>query len=144
MKTPDRIHCPKCGSTQLSINTKESIDKKSIVNAMPSDGAEISAGTTTHYRAIITCITCGKKFNPDEGHQEIVKQQDTAKVTFKQVQTQPETKKAGIVILCLCGPLSAVCFYNQWNIAGCIMFLLVLIGAIISAGNPFPKSLEEA
>ncbi|MBS7566166.1 hypothetical protein KHS38_17285 [Mucilaginibacter sp. Bleaf8] len=61
------IHCPKCGSTQLSANKKGFSGKKAVAGVLVTGGIGLFAGTIGSNKIIITCLNCGKDFKPGEG-----------------------------------------------------------------------------
>lgn len=67
MKNNDQIRCPKCGSTQLSTEKKGFGVGKAAAGAVLTGGVGLLAGFIGSNKTKITCLKCGKKFNPGEG-----------------------------------------------------------------------------
>ncbi len=67
MEPNDQIHCPKCGSTQITANKKGFSGRKAVAGAVLTGGIGILAGTIGSKKIIITCLNCGKQFKPGEG-----------------------------------------------------------------------------
>ena len=81
----NEIHCPKCGSTQITANKKGFSGKKAVVGALLTGGTlGLLAGTLGSKQMIITCLNCGNEFKP--GIQKVI--QPKVKPTQK-----PVTKK---------------------------------------------------
>lgn len=73
------LYCKKCGSDQLTANTKGFSAGKAIVGGVLTGGVGLLAGFHGKGKVIITCLSCGNKFKPGEGsttpiktHQEII------------------------------------------------------------------------
>lgn len=64
-----QVHCPKCGSSQITANKKGFSGKKAVVGALLTGGIGIAAGTIGSGKIIITCLNCGNQFKPGEGKQ---------------------------------------------------------------------------
>ena len=63
METPE-VHCPKCGSSQLTAHKKGFSGKKAVVGGLLTGGLGLMAGTIGSNRIIITCLACGNEFRP--------------------------------------------------------------------------------
>lgn len=63
------IHCPKCGSNQLTADKKGFSGKKAVAGAILTGGIGILAGTIGSNKIKITCLSCGLEFKPGEGIQ---------------------------------------------------------------------------
>ena len=68
------LHCPKCGSNQITSDKKGFSGKKAVAGALLTGGIGILAGTIGNNKIKITCLLCGHEFKPGEG-KEIIKQQ---------------------------------------------------------------------
>ena len=68
----NEIHCPKCGSTQLTANKKGFSGKKAVVGGLLAGGIGLLAGTIGSNKIIITCLACGNEFRA--GQTESTKQ----------------------------------------------------------------------
>ena len=73
----NEIHCPKCGSTQLTANKKGFSGKKAVVGGLLAGGIGLLAGTIGSNKIIITCLACGNEFRAGqtESTKQPVKQQ---------------------------------------------------------------------
>lgn len=61
------VHCPKCGSTQITANKKGFSGTKAVAGAVITGGIGLLAGTIGSNKIKITCLNCGKVFAPGEG-----------------------------------------------------------------------------
>lgn len=59
-----QIHCPKCGSTQITANKKGFSGTKAVVGGLLTGGIGLLAGTIGSNKTIITCLNCGNRFSP--------------------------------------------------------------------------------
>jgi len=64
MSTP--IQCPKCKSTQITVDRKGFSGKKAVAGAILTGGIGLLAGTIGSNKIIITCLSCGHRFRPGE------------------------------------------------------------------------------
>lgn len=63
----NQIHCPKCGSTQITAEKKGFSGGKAAAGAVLTGGIGLLAGTIGSNDIIITCLACGNQFKPGEG-----------------------------------------------------------------------------
>ncbi|POY38668.1 hypothetical protein C3L50_11025 [Flavobacterium alvei] len=63
------LHCPKCGSNQITSDKKGFSGKKAVAGALLTGGIGILAGTIGSNKIKITCLSCGHEFKPGEGEQ---------------------------------------------------------------------------
>ncbi len=63
----DQIHCPQCGSNQITANKKGFSGRKAVAGAVLTGGIGLLAGTLGKNKIIITCLACGHTFGPGEG-----------------------------------------------------------------------------
>lgn len=63
----NEIRCPKCGSNQLSTDKKGYSLVKGAAGAILTGGIGLAAGFIGSNKIKITCLECGKNFNPGEG-----------------------------------------------------------------------------
>lgn len=61
------IRCPRCNSNQLSANKQGFSFKKAVVGGILTGGVGLLAGAHGSSKIKITCLKCGKVFNPGEG-----------------------------------------------------------------------------
>ena len=73
------VRCPNCNSNQLTANKKGFSGKKALVGGLIAGGAGILAGTIGSNMVKITCLACGKKFKPGEGHTVIIDHKNSNK-----------------------------------------------------------------
>ena len=66
-QSPDRIGCPKCGSTELHAEKQGFSGKKALVGAVLTGGIGLLAGTIGSKNVKITCLKCGHSFKAGEG-----------------------------------------------------------------------------
>lgn len=62
----EKIHCPKCNSTQLTANTKGYSGGKAVAGGVMTGGIGLLAGLHGKGKIIITCMSCGEKWKPGE------------------------------------------------------------------------------
>jgi len=62
----DQVKCPKCGSTQISANKKGFSGTKAVAGAVVAGPLGLVAGTHGSGKVRITCLNCGKEFNPGD------------------------------------------------------------------------------
>lgn len=62
----EEIHCPKCGSYQISANKKGFSGKKAVAGALLTGGVGVLAGTIGSNDVEITCLACGEHWEPKE------------------------------------------------------------------------------
>ncbi|WP_289055200.1 zinc-ribbon domain-containing protein [Carboxylicivirga marina] len=60
----DKIKCPKCKSTQLTSNKKGFSLGNAVVGGVLTGGVGLLGGFVGSNKIIITCLKCGKKWNP--------------------------------------------------------------------------------
>lgn len=77
------LHCPKCGSNQITSDKKGFSGKKAVAGALLTGGIGILAGTIGSNKIKITCLSCGHEFKPGEG-KEINKPQQYQKIEYKE------------------------------------------------------------
>lgn len=65
--SPDRIGCPRCGSTELHAEKQGFSGKKALVGAVLTGGVGLLAGTIGSKNIKITCLKCGHSFKAGEG-----------------------------------------------------------------------------
>lgn len=63
----DKIHCPKCSSTQLTTSKQGFSGKKAVAGAVLTGGIGLLAGTIGSNKIQITCLACGHTFKPGQG-----------------------------------------------------------------------------
>lgn len=64
----DAVHCPKCGSSQLTANKKGfSLGKAVAGGVLLVPIAGVATGMIGKNKIIITCLNCGKQFKPGNG-----------------------------------------------------------------------------
>lgn len=64
------IHCPKCGSTQLTTEQRGYSAGKAAAGVILTGGIGLLAGAIGNSKVVITCLACGKQFKPGEGKLE--------------------------------------------------------------------------
>jgi len=62
----NEIHCPKCGSTQITATKKGFSGKKAVVGGLLTGGIGLLAGTIGSNKIMITCLACGHEFRPGQ------------------------------------------------------------------------------
>lgn len=60
----NQVHCPKCNSTQITINKKGFSVGKAVAGAVLTGGIGLLAGGIGSNKIIITCLACGHQFKP--------------------------------------------------------------------------------
>jgi hypothetical protein len=75
MLEPSQLKCPRCGSTQLTANKKGFSGTKAVGGAILTGGIGLLAGTIGSNKVKITCLACGKQFNPGEDWESSQKKQ---------------------------------------------------------------------
>ena len=69
------LHCPKCGSNQITSDKKGFSGKQAVAGALLTGGIGILAGTIGSNKIKITCLSCGNEFKPGEGKERNKPQQ---------------------------------------------------------------------
>lgn len=64
-----KVHCPKCGSDQITANQHGYSAGKAAAGAVLTGGVGLLAGMHGSKKIDITCLACGFKFKPGEGSQ---------------------------------------------------------------------------
>lgn len=83
------IKCPKCGSTQISANKKGFSTGKAAAGAVLTGGVGLLAGTIGSNKVIVTCLKCGKQWEPKEyAKQQQQQEQQQAINAFKSWQNE--------------------------------------------------------
>lgn len=86
------IRCPYCGSDQLYTDKKGYSLKKGITGMLLTGGVGLLAGLFGSNKVIITCLSCGKKFNPGDATSKSVAQKVIENYEPKSYQSGfPET-----------------------------------------------------
>ena len=62
----DKLYCPHCGSSQLVANKKGFGAGKALTGAVLTGGVGLLAGFIGSGKVKVTCLKCGKKWNPGE------------------------------------------------------------------------------
>lgn len=62
----DKLYCPSCGSSQLTANKKGFGTGKAVTGAILTGGIGLLAGFIGSGDIKVTCIKCGRKWNPGE------------------------------------------------------------------------------
>jgi len=60
----NEIHCPKCGSTQISANKKGFGLGKAAAGALIAGPIGLAGGLFGSNKVIITCLNCGNQWKP--------------------------------------------------------------------------------
>jgi DNA-directed RNA polymerase subunit RPC12/RpoP len=90
------IRCPYCGSDQLYTDKKGYSLKKGIAGMVLTGGVGLLAGLFGSNKVIITCLSCGKKFNPGEGNVDALEQKIIESYTpmeteeYESINQEPE------------------------------------------------------
>lgn len=65
-QTEDKLYCPHCGSSQLVANKKGFGTGKAVTGAILTGGIGLLAGFIGSGNVKVTCLKCGKQWNPGE------------------------------------------------------------------------------
>ena len=65
-QTEDKLYCPHCGSSQLVANKKGFGAGKAVTGAILTGGIGLLAGFIGSGDVKVTCLKCGKQWNPGE------------------------------------------------------------------------------
>lgn len=65
-QTEDKLYCPHCGSSQLVANKKGFGAGKAVTGAILTGGIGLLAGFIGSGNVKVTCLKCGKQWNPGE------------------------------------------------------------------------------
>jgi ribosomal protein S27E len=84
---PEKIKCPKCGSTQITAGKHGFSAGKAVGGALLTGGIGLLAGLHGSKKIEITCLNCGNKFKPGE--------KAKAPVVKTEAQKAGEDKTAG-------------------------------------------------
>lgn len=68
---PEKIKCPKCGSTQITAGKHGFSAGKAVGGALLAGPLGLFAGSIGSKKVEITCLNCGNKFKPGEHLQKI-------------------------------------------------------------------------
>jgi len=63
-KKVDEVRCPKCGSTQITASKKGFSGGNALLGGLLTGGIGLLAGTIGSNDIKITCLNCGKVFDP--------------------------------------------------------------------------------
>lgn len=66
MEEEDKLYCPHCGSSQLVANKKGFGTGKALTGAILTGGVGLLAGFIGSGKVKVTCLKCGRKWNPGE------------------------------------------------------------------------------
>ena len=66
MEEEDKLYCPHCGSSQLVANKKGFGAGKALTGAILTGGIGLLAGFIGSGKVKVTCLKCGRKWNPGE------------------------------------------------------------------------------
>lgn len=69
----NEVHCPQCGSTQITANKKGFSGGKAVAGVVLTGGIGLLAGTIGSNKVTITCLNCGNQFKPGQGKKSIPK-----------------------------------------------------------------------
>jgi len=138
----DQIHCPKCGSTQITANKKGFSGGKAVAGVVLTGGIGLLAGTIGSKKIIITCLSCGNHFKPGEGSKPI-----TSTNNFSYLKPEIDyvkRRKANKIIAMIFFPLfllfSALFFATELFTLGTI-FLVI---GLFFLGMAFVKKTENS
>lgn len=92
----NEVHCPECGSTQISANKKGFSGSNAVAGALLTGGIGLLAGTAGSNKIIITCLNCGHQFFP--GGKPVKKKASKGSYKFMKVFM--------IILLCLIAPIT--------------------------------------
>lgn len=90
---PDKIKCPRCGSTQITAGEHGFSAGKAVGGALLTGGIGLLAGLHGSKKIEITCLNCGNKFKPGEKKKEPVVKTEAEKAE--------EDRKAGGCVLAI-------------------------------------------
>lgn len=62
----DKLYCPNCGSSQLTANKKGFGAGKAVTGAILTGGIGLLAGFIGSGNVKVTCLKCGRKWNPGQ------------------------------------------------------------------------------
>lgn len=62
----DKLYCPNCGSSQLVANKKGFGAGKALTGAVLTGGIGLLAGFVGSGKVKVTCLRCGRKWEPGE------------------------------------------------------------------------------
>lgn len=92
------IRCPKCHSKNLHVDKKGFSGGKALAGALTVGALGLLAGTIGSNNIEVTCLNCGKKFNP------IREAQRTRDQKFQEEMSK--SNPVGMVILSICIAIS--------------------------------------
>ncbi len=99
------IKCPKCGSSHLSTDKQGFSGKKAVAGAVLTGGIGILAGTIGSNKIILTCLSCGKQFQPGNDLNAIKEKTEQQKIKNDNLRNSPTYKKFMKIMLIIFGLL---------------------------------------
>lgn len=121
----NQVHCPKCGSTQITADKKGFSGKKAVAGALLTGGVGILAGTLGSNKVKITCLNCGKVFAPGEGKKAPIRT-DGGSAKLDALLTDPKFQELNqvdqhvIKLLTQHRKLEAIKYWQKHNIGSTI------------------------
>lgn len=68
-----KVHCPKCGSDQITADKKGFSGTKAVAGALVTGGIGILAGTIGSNKIQVHCLNCGNSWLPSEHSKQATK-----------------------------------------------------------------------
>lgn len=90
---PEKIKCPKCGSTQITAGKHGFSAGKAVGGALLTGGIGLLAGMHGSKKIDITCLNCGNKFHPGDKPKVVVAKTEAQKAE--------DDKKAGGCVIAI-------------------------------------------
>ena len=115
----EEIKCPKCSSTQISMNRKGFSGKKAVAGAVVTGGIGVLAGTIGSNQMINTCMKCGFQFKPQD-YDKIVNQEERKREIIRKTKADKNSGVEAFAIISLIltivtGVISYSLYSNDWK-----------------------------
>jgi DNA-directed RNA polymerase subunit RPC12/RpoP len=101
----NEIKCPQCGSTQLSADKKGFSGKKAVAGAVLTGGIGVLAGTIGSNKILLSCLSCGKQFQPGNDLDAINEKTKQQQIKNEKIRSSPFYKIFMKIILIILGLL---------------------------------------
>lgn len=118
------VKCPKCGSTNVHIATQGFSTGKAVAGYLTIGAIGALAGNVGRNNVKVTCLKCGKTFNPVEEK----KKQEQNDAMIELMEKSPVAGCLGLILLCLSLGLLFVSGVPFW------VSILLFVATIITWG----------
>lgn len=102
----DVIRCPYCNSKNIHVHKKGFSGKKAVAGAVLTGGVGVLAGTIGSNNIKLTCLNCGKTFNPGD-------KERADEVINQAINTKTSNSVLALVLLG-CGIIAIIVIYLMY------------------------------